>query len=258
MANSDSDSDSVWMYNASFPLAIVGTVIYSLIFLLISYQTLLKHRAWFFFAVPIGAAIEVAAYILRSYSIKHDTQLTPFVLTLTFTILAPVFVAAGNYLLISRLVVAVLPPSSQRILKIPGPWLTPIFVVCDIVALLVQGGGSSIASADDWQGSGERIGRSVLIGGLVFQAVAFSLFLCVFRRFHVLGNRVAVGDAPKGWHRVVRSVYISSGLIMVSSLDAAGQESTLTQPGSMHLSSMRVRRGHERIRLSNRVVVLGP
>ncbi|KAH6900771.1 RTA1 like protein-domain-containing protein [Thelonectria olida] len=209
------ESDSVWMYNASFALSIVGTVVYGIIFLAISYLTLIKYRAWFFLCVPIGATIEVAAYILRSYSIKNDTELTPFVLTLTFTVLAPIFIAAGNYLLISRLIVAVLPPSNHRILKIPGRRLTPIFVVCDVVAFLVQGSGSSIASADDWQGNGEKIGRNVLIGGLVFQLIAFSLFLCVFRKFHVLGNRLAVEDAPKGWTLVVRSVYISSTLIMV-------------------------------------------
>lgn len=80
---------------------------------------------------------------------------------------------------------------------------------------MIQGNGSGIASSDNWQGEKEKIGRYVLIGGLVFQLVAFGLFLCVFRRFHVLANRMAVPEAPKGWQRVVLSVYISSVLIMV-------------------------------------------
>ncbi|KAI5467780.1 RTA1 like protein-domain-containing protein [Mariannaea sp. PMI_226] len=212
MAESD---DSVWMYNASFALSLIGTIVYSIIFFIISYLTLIKYRAWYFLIVPIGAAVEVAAYILRTYSIKNDTVLAPFVMTLTFTVLAPIFIAAGNYLLISRLIVAVLPPSHHRILKIPGRYLTPIFVVCDILAFLIQGSGSAIASADDWQGNGEKVGRNVLIGGLAFQIVSFTLFFCVFRKFHVLGNRMAVADAPAGWKMVVRSVYLSSTLIMI-------------------------------------------
>lgn len=136
--------------------------------------------------------------------------------TLTLTVLAPVFVAAGNYLLISRLILAVLPPSSHRILKIPGRRLTPIFVACDIVAFIVQGSGSSIASSNDWTGPTEKTGRYVMVGGLVFQLVAFSLFLSVFGRFHFLANRMAVSDAPEGWRKVVLSVYTSSILIMVS------------------------------------------
>lgn len=141
---------------------------------------------------------------------------TPFVMTLTYTVLAPVLIAAGNYLLISRLILAVLPPSRHRILKIPGRRLTPIFVGCDIIAFLIQGSGSGIASSDNWQGEMERIGVKVLIAGLSFQLVAFTLFLCVFRRFHVLADSMAVDSAPKGWQKVVLSVYISSILIMVS------------------------------------------
>ena len=137
-------------------------------------------------------------------------------MTLTLTVLAPIFIAAGNYLLISRLILAVLPPSNHRILKIPGRRLTPIFVVCDIIAFLIQGSGSGIASSDNWTGPNEKIGRYVLIGGLAFQLVAFGLFLCVFRRSHVLANRKAIQNAPQGWRKVVRAVYISSGLIMVS------------------------------------------
>ncbi|KAH7275777.1 hypothetical protein MRS44_006027 [Fusarium solani] len=209
------DKESIWMYNPSFALAIIGTIVYSIIFLVISYLTLIKYRAWFFIVVVIGSAIEVAAYILRSYSAKNQSELGPFVNTLTFTVLAPVFIAAGNYLLISRLILAVLPPSRHRILKIPGRRLTPIFVACDIVAFLVQGSGSGIASSDNWQGQMEKIGRNVLIGGLAFQLVAFSLFLCVFRRFHVLANRMAVDGAPNGWQKVVLAVYVSSSLIMV-------------------------------------------
>ncbi|KAH7013520.1 RTA1 like protein-domain-containing protein [Ilyonectria destructans] len=209
------ESDSIWMYNPSFALAILGTVAYGIIFIITSYQTLIKYRAWYFVVVPIGATVELVAYIFRTYSVKNQSALTPFIITLSLTVLAPIFIAAGNYLLISRLIVSVLPPSNHRILKIPGRHLTPIFVVCDVIAFSVQGSGSAIASTDDWTGDGERIGRRVLIGGLVFQLIAFAVFLCLFRKFHVLGNQLEVEDAPKGWRTVVRAVYISSGLIMV-------------------------------------------
>ncbi|KAM0562758.1 hypothetical protein ACHAPJ_001598 [Fusarium lateritium] len=209
------DQESIWMYNPSFPLAVIGAIVYGIIFLVLAFQTLIKYRAWYFIVVVIGSVIEVAAYAIRVYSTKNQSEITPFVLTLTWTVLAPVFIAAGNYLLISRLILAVLPPSHHRILKIPGRRLTPIFVTCDVIAFLIQGSGSGIASSDNWQGEMERIGVRVLIAGLAFQLVAFSLFLCVFRRFHVLANRMAAIDAPKGWQKVVLAVYISSVLIMV-------------------------------------------
>ncbi|KAK5987911.1 Protein RTM1 [Cladobotryum mycophilum] len=209
------DDQVVWMYDPSFPLAIVGTIVYGIIFLAIFYLTIIRYRAWYFTVVVVGAAIEVAAYILRAYSTKNQTVLPPFVMTLTFTVLAPVFVAAGNYLLISRLIRAVLPPSRHRILKISGRRLTPIFVACDIIAFMIQGSGSGIASSDNWTGPNEKVGRNVLIGGLAFQLIAFGLFLCVFGRFHYLANRYEVDDAPGGWRRLVIAVYVSSILIMI-------------------------------------------
>ncbi|KAF5645546.1 RTM1 [Fusarium sp. NRRL 52700] len=209
------DQESIWMYDPSFLLAVVGAVVYGIIFLAVAYLTLIKYRAWYFIVVVIGSAIEVAAYGLRIHSVQNQSQITPFVLTLTYTVLAPVLIAAGNYLLISRLILKVLPPSRHRILRIPGRRLTPIFVFCDVIAFLVQGSGSGIASSDNWQGEMERIGVKVLIVGLAFQLAAFSLFLCVFRRFHVLALRMAVEYAPRGWQKVVLAVYISSILIMV-------------------------------------------
>ncbi|KAK2594050.1 hypothetical protein QQS21_008235 [Conoideocrella luteorostrata] len=209
------DDKDVWMYNPSVALAILGAVVYGILFLAISYQTFFRYRAWFFTVVVVGSGVEVAGYVLRAYSAKNQTVLTPFVLTLTFIVLAPVFIAAGNYLLISRLIRAVLPPSHHRVLGIPGKRLTPIFVVCDVVSFIIQGNGSAIASSDNWQGQKEKIGRYILIGGLAFQLISFGLFLCVFRRFHVLANRMARPEAPKGWRQVVLSVYVSSILIMV-------------------------------------------
>lgn len=150
-------------------------------------------------------------------------------MTLTTTVLAPVFIAAGNYMLISRLILAVLAPSRHRILGIPGRRLTPIFVCCDIVAFLVQGSGSGVASSNNWTGDEERVGRYILVAGLAFQFVAFSLFLCVFRRFHVLANRNALAAAPGGWRKIVLAVYISSILIMVG--PPTGAESVFS-PGA--------------------------
>lgn len=233
-----SDDSSIWVYSPAFPLAVVGCVVYSILFVAITYTTWIKHRAWFFSTVVVGAAIEVAGYVCRVYSAKHQTVLVsetkkggatmkqlevliyllqvPYILTLTLTVLAPVFIAAGNYLLISRLIVNLLPPTHHRILGIAGRLLTPIFVTFDIVSFLVQGNGSAIASAGNWAGPKEKIGRYTLIGGLLLQLLAFGLFLTVFGRFHFLATRFAVPEARHGWRKVVRAVYISSIAIMVS------------------------------------------
>ena len=68
------DSDSEWLYNPSFALAILATILYSFTFVWIFYLTVIKYRAWFFTCVVVGAAIEVVGYALRCYSVKKQTD----------------------------------------------------------------------------------------------------------------------------------------------------------------------------------------
>ncbi|KAH7312279.1 RTA1 like protein-domain-containing protein [Stachybotrys elegans] len=204
---------SVWMYDPSLALAVVGSISYGITFFAMT-ATTVQHRAWYFLVVVVGAAVEVVAYCIRAYATQNQSESGPFIATLVLTVLAPIFVAGGNYLLISRLIVAVLPENSHRILGIPGRRLTPIFVACDVIAFLVQGAGSGIASSNDWAGEGGKLGEDILMSGLAFQLAAFCLFLTIFGRFHFLATRMEVETAPHGWRRVVASVYVSSVLIM--------------------------------------------
>jgi hypothetical protein len=135
-------------------------------------------------------------------------------------VLAPVFVAAGNYLLIGRLIRAVLSFSEtgHRVLGIPGRLITRVFVAFDIVSFFVQCSGSGVASSTEWAGNTALIGVRILIGGLALQVVAFLFFLSIFSRFHYLATRkgLAAVDAPVGWENVVTAVYVSSFCILVS------------------------------------------
>lgn len=70
-----SDDTTIWPYSPSFPLAVVGCIIYALLFISITYLTWIKNRAWFFSVVVVGAAIEVGGYVCRVYSAKHQTVL---------------------------------------------------------------------------------------------------------------------------------------------------------------------------------------
>lgn len=69
------ESDSIWMYNPSLALAIIGAIVFGIIFTITSYQTLIKYRAWYFVVVPIGATVELVAYIFRTYSVKNLSAL---------------------------------------------------------------------------------------------------------------------------------------------------------------------------------------
>ena len=142
----------------------------------------------------------------------------PYTIQSSFIILAPLFIGAGNYLLISRLCIKVLPPSITHIHRIPVRNLTRIFITYDIFSFLVQVSGSGIASSLSWQGNTLYTGTDVLVTGLATQIITFAFFLTIIGRFHqITRNRGVRSNTGKGWRNVLYIVYISSALIIISS-----------------------------------------
>lgn len=146
-----------------------------------------------------------------------DVFKPPYAISATLIIIAPVFVAAGNYLLIGRLIRAVLDPSCHRIFGITARFITRTFVTFDVLSFLIQAAGTSIASSGNWEGNEAKIGTYVLIGGLSTQVATFVWFLAIVSRFWwQTGKEENVKrDAPMNWKRVLQAILISSALILV-------------------------------------------
>ncbi|KAF4879086.1 Protein RTA1 [Colletotrichum siamense] len=206
---------SVWLYEPSLPLAIVGTIMYTAVFVWITYLTAFTYRSWYFVCVPIGASLEVVGYAMRCYSTQDHQNIGVFATSTSLIVLAPLFVAAGNYLLIGRLIRNVLPPSRHRIFNIPARLLTRIYVTFDVICLCVQSSGSSMASANSWVGPLSDIAMKILLAGLALQVLVFSTYICILLRYHKLSRMMAVPEAPAGWFGVLKAVYISSFLILI-------------------------------------------
>lgn len=157
-------------------------------------------------------ALYVLSLRLIIFSLKP-----PYAVSNSFIVLAPLFVGAGCYLLISRLCLRVLPSRIAYIYRIPVARLTRIFIICDIISFLIQVSGSGIASSNNWEGDIVHIGTNVLIVGLATQVVTFIFFVAIVIRFHRLARtRGGVReDAGNGWRPLLHAVYISSALIIV-------------------------------------------
>jgi hypothetical protein len=136
-------------------------------------------------------------------------------------VVAPLFLAANNYLLLGRLLLCVLPSnnSSQipKIFRISATKITKIFVGCDILSFLIQVSGSGIASSNNWQGNTKDIGVNVLIVGLATQLATMLVFLGILARFSKRTSRKdkVRQDAPVEWKNVFVSVIVSCVLILV-------------------------------------------
>ncbi|KAL5335705.1 RTA-like protein [Aspergillus crustosus] len=137
-------------------------------------------------------------------------------------VLAPVLVCASLYILLSRIIRATRAPEIEvKDTKALGgwvkvTWLPRIFITLDVAAMLTQGGGSSIASAGEWQGTLLDVGTAVLIAGLAVQVATFTAFLIVVVKFHRDGMRHFILE--DGMIKVIHGVYIAGFFIMVRSI----------------------------------------
>jgi hypothetical protein len=255
----DPDDWSLYFYDPSLAAAVVFAAVYLLTFfyhLYISYHAYRNDKYFrFSYSVPllIAALAEVNGYGQRAGSTQAHQDIGLFSTSQTMIVLAPVFVCASLYILLSRIIRAVQPEGIDekeiRVLNgwIKVIWLPKIFVTLDILSMLTQGGGSGIAASGEWEGTLLDIGIGVLIGGLALQLATFTLFLIVVIKFHSTSNR----RGPKledGMVKVIHGIYIAGFFIMVRSPLSRAQQApiliTINYPGPVHLPPRRIRLGN--------------
>jgi hypothetical protein len=134
-------------------------------------------------------------------------------------VLAPLFVAAGNYLVISRIVCAVGGRGrEEHIFCLPARWTTPIFVTCDVVTILIQVSGTSISAAGNWVGQTADIGSDVLLAGLALQTITIAIFLLITLRFAGRGVLRVHSNSADQHLAGLKSTFVSSVCIEVRNL----------------------------------------
>jgi hypothetical protein len=114
---------------------------------------------------------------------------------------------------LSRVVIAV---DGQNYALVKPRWLTLIFVSADVLSFLIQGAGAGVLSSSDSASTTDN-GNNIIIGGLIFQLVAFGIFVLVTLLFNVKYRRHAVhqsvGHVP--WQGILVMLYVTSILIML-------------------------------------------
>ncbi|KAA1467513.1 RTA1-domain-containing protein [Dentipellis sp. KUC8613] len=142
-------------------------------------------RIWWLIPSAVACGIlELTGWAARTWSSIQPLILTPYIMQMTTTIIAPTPLIATNFLILEELIL-LLGPQYSRLSPRIYKW---VFLSCDIVSLTVQavGGGEASAAAD---GSGNPDdGGHIMLIGIVFQMftvvvytiLAIEFFLRVF------------------------------------------------------------------------------
>jgi uncharacterized membrane protein YqjE len=194
--------------------------------------------------------VEVIGYVARVVSTQNVTEQTPYALQFVLIILAPVVMAGVIYLAFGRLILWVVPPEQRSIKLLWAPrktclnsnspiagansctlarFITPIFVGCDILALLLQVVGAVLLAGTDRTDpdAAENLqrGKDLGMAGVTLQIIAFGLFSVVTLRFHFVSKRIdpayaannkARHNLNKDWAPLLNVINASCLLILVS------------------------------------------
>jgi hypothetical protein len=98
-------------------------------------------------------------------------------------------------------------------------WLTKLFVLVDVICFISQmaGAGVQVSTSAGLQ----KIGVKVVLGGLIFQVIAFAFFVYVAWKFHVRLNReptMISRDPAVRWKRYMWALYAVSIAVLVRNI----------------------------------------
>ncbi|ODV60611.1 RTA1 domain-containing protein [Ascoidea rubescens DSM 1968] len=156
-------------------------IVMGVLFIVHSILAVTYKQRYFGLSFIFGAGLEFATYIGRTLANGDPTSTKYFLLQIIAINLAPVFLMAGNYYLLGKLVI------------IYGEYysiLTPIaysyiFIVCDVVGLFLQSAGGA-AAGKALNDKSRRISdnsSNIILGGIAFQVFSMSIFLFFWTHF---------------------------------------------------------------------------
>ena len=162
-------------------LAIMAAVVFFLIFFGHLAQGI-RTRAKYMSPAIAGALMEAVGYSIRIASIQTPFNLVPYMMQQAFIIVAPIFIAYTQYVLLGKIIERVDESSSP----IKHGIIAKVFVGSDIVTFIIQGGASSLLVAVPTQA---LLAQNLLVAGVVLQVVSFLCYLSIAIIFYVRVSR---------------------------------------------------------------------
>ncbi|KZV75700.1 RTA1-like protein [Peniophora sp. CONT] len=170
---------SPYGYRPTEWICILFVVLYSVTTILHIGQAT-RYRLWWLFPTAVLAGVtEIIGWSGRLWSSISPVLLDPYLMQITTTIIAPTPLVAANFILLGQIINIL----GVRYSRLSAAWYTILFLACDIIALVVQAVGGSIASTAAEQGTDPAKGGNIMLGGIVFQLVAIVAYSVLAAEF---------------------------------------------------------------------------
>ncbi|KAF8919312.1 RTA1-domain-containing protein [Mucidula mucida] len=141
-------------------------------------QGLYARMWWTIPTFLLAGALEILGWSERLWSSFAPSLDTPYMIQIVCTIIGPTPLVAANFIILGA-IIRILGPMYSRL----GPRnYSRVFLSCDIISLVVQGGGGGIAaSASDLDGA--NLGAKIMLGGIIFQLIVIVVYSSLSTEF---------------------------------------------------------------------------
>ncbi|KAK5166516.1 uncharacterized protein LTR77_008059 [Saxophila tyrrhenica] len=204
-----------YVYNPSKPAGLIFVVLFA-IGTVVQIGYLIPYRSWSFIPFILGCAAEAGGYYGRAWAHDNIRLGAPYLLQLFLIIGAAPMLSASIYMTLPRITRA-LDAAEHSLIRLS--WLSKIYILIDIACLVLQVIGT-VAQA--YGGSDkQQLAINLVAGGLIFQLVAFVVFMLLALRVHrrLINNPTHISaHLDVYWRMAFWSLYITSSLILLRNL----------------------------------------
>ncbi|KIM85171.1 hypothetical protein PILCRDRAFT_817160 [Piloderma croceum F 1598] len=157
---------------------------------------------WLFPTVVLCGLAECLGWSARLWSSQNPPLLTPYLIQISATIIAPTPLVAANFIILGKIINKL----GSRYSRLSAKWYTIIFCSCDVVSLVVQAVGGATASTAVSNNDDPANGGHIMLGGIGFQMVSITVYVICAIEFFVRfwKNKPVRGDdtshkTEEGW-----------------------------------------------------------
>jgi hypothetical protein len=161
--------------------------------------------------------VEAFGYYGRAWSSHNVDNFGPWILQTLLIMASAPMLSATVYMVLGRTVRAL---EARKNALVSPRATTPLFVCADVLAFVSQLAGVGLQAARG--AKAQRIGRAVVLAGLVFQVLLFCLFIINTVVFHRRNKRDPVHlsvhpQVPELW-KTLCALYVASGCILLRNI----------------------------------------
>ncbi|KAF2161831.1 hypothetical protein M409DRAFT_27887 [Zasmidium cellare ATCC 36951] len=173
-----------------------GNLFYVIFFLAFIFPQVglgIKYKTWgYMVGLFLGLVLEAIGYCSRIGLHQNPFSQGSFMLYLVGLTIAPVFITAGIYLCLSRLIILY----GEDLSILPPRTLAVSFMTSDFLTLVMQGVGGVWAQTAHQKGENARPGLNLMIAGLLLQAISLGFFVVIGALFMLRVRRGMPDQSP--------------------------------------------------------------